>query len=112
MNDNRPPLSSVLPKLKQKLIEVFDDKLKKIYLYGSYARGDYDEESDVDILLVIDDRIPSQYNKVLSEIAGDFFYESQYLISLIQVGSYEFEIKYPWLPFYSTVKSEGQLVYG
>jgi len=30
--------------------EVLGDKLEKVLLFGSYARGDYDEYSDVDIL--------------------------------------------------------------
>ncbi len=34
--------------------EVLGDKLEKVVLFGSYARGDYDEESDVDILIVAD----------------------------------------------------------
>ena len=33
----------------------FKDKVKLIILYGSYARGDYKQDSDVNILLVIDD---------------------------------------------------------
>ena len=30
------------------------NKIKKIILFGSYARGDYGEESDIDILIVGD----------------------------------------------------------
>ena len=30
------------------------DRLRGAYLYGSYARGDYDAESDVDILVLAD----------------------------------------------------------
>lgn len=26
----------------------------KIYLYGSYARGDFDSESDIDIMVILD----------------------------------------------------------
>lgn len=33
---------------------LFNDKLTDCYLYGSYARGDYDNESDVDIMMVVD----------------------------------------------------------
>ena len=34
--------------------EVLGDKLKKVILYGSYARGDYDEYSDIDIFVIAD----------------------------------------------------------
>jgi predicted nucleotidyltransferase len=30
------------------------DRLRRVVLYGSYARGDYDAESDVDLLIVAD----------------------------------------------------------
>jgi predicted nucleotidyltransferase len=33
---------------------VFGDRLREIRLFGSYARGDADEESDVDVLVVVD----------------------------------------------------------
>ena len=32
---------------------VFGNSLVNAYLYGSFARGDYDDESDVDILLTL-----------------------------------------------------------
>ena len=33
---------------------IFGVHLKDGYLYGSYARGDYHSESDIDILLTVD----------------------------------------------------------
>jgi predicted nucleotidyltransferase len=34
--------------------ERYKGRIKKIILFGSYARGDYDEESDIDILIIGD----------------------------------------------------------
>jgi len=45
----------LLQDLRQALESLYGDRLKGLYLYGSYARGDYDEESDVDVLIVLDD---------------------------------------------------------
>ena len=40
--------------IKQTVSEYFKDKpVKKVYLFGSYARGEANEESDVDLSLVI-----------------------------------------------------------
>ncbi|WP_266369108.1 nucleotidyltransferase domain-containing protein [Tellurirhabdus rosea] len=33
----------------------YGDRLAKIVLFGSYARGDFDEESDIDYLIVLKD---------------------------------------------------------
>ena len=33
----------------------YGDRLSKIILYGSYARGDFNEESDIDFLVLLND---------------------------------------------------------
>ncbi len=41
--------------IKQTVTEYFKDKpVKKVYLFGSYARGEADENSDVDLLVELD----------------------------------------------------------
>ncbi len=47
-------LQKVLKKTKLALEEVFGEKLKAVILYGSYARGDQDEESDIDVMALVD----------------------------------------------------------
>ena len=42
-----------MKELKQGLAEIYGDKLKAVYLYGSYARGDYRDGSDVDVMIVL-----------------------------------------------------------
>ena len=39
-------LKSILNQVAVKAKEVLRDRLRGAYLYGSYARGDYDAESD------------------------------------------------------------------
>ena len=48
-------IKGLLFELKQGLAEVYGSRLKAVYLFGSYARGDYDTESDVDVLIVLTD---------------------------------------------------------
>jgi predicted nucleotidyltransferase len=41
--------------IKQTVTEYFKDKpVKKVYLFGSYARGEADQDSDVDLLIDLD----------------------------------------------------------
>jgi len=41
--------------VKAELQRLYGDRLAKVILYGSYARGDYPEESDIDFLVVLKD---------------------------------------------------------
>jgi len=43
----------IVRKLRDELAIVYGDRLKGIYLYGSYARGEAGEDSDIDIAVVL-----------------------------------------------------------
>ena len=52
---------------------VFGNKLHSVVLYGSYARGDYNTESDVDIMILADvnEKDLSFYRKPLIDLCSD-----------------------------------------
>ena len=47
-------LKKILMELAEMLQEVYRDKLKAVILYGSVARGTATDDSDVDIMVLID----------------------------------------------------------
>ena len=47
-------IREVLTSLKKELSSLYGERLKGVYLFGSYARGEADEESDIDVLIVLD----------------------------------------------------------
>jgi predicted nucleotidyltransferase len=48
-------LKHLLAELKQGLSKIYGQQLTALLLYGSYARGEQDAESDLDILIILDD---------------------------------------------------------
>lgn len=49
------PVRALLGELKDALGGIYGDRLRGIYLYGSYARGSAGPESDLDVLIVLDE---------------------------------------------------------
>jgi len=48
-------IRKLMKDLKEGLVRIYGDRLKAVYLYGSYARGDYRQGSDVDVLILLSD---------------------------------------------------------
>ncbi|MDR0862998.1 MAG: nucleotidyltransferase domain-containing protein [Oscillospiraceae bacterium] len=104
---------SVLNEISRQVVEeaklVLGDKLEKVILYGSYARGDFDEESDIDIMILAD--IPAEdawrYNSRIISKTSMLGLEHDVLISPYVKDCATF---YKWLdvvPFYQNVMKDG-----
>jgi predicted nucleotidyltransferase len=93
--------------------EVLGDKLKKVILYGSYARGDYDEYSDIDILVLADiaQEECCDVSSDIREFIWEFELEHNIIISSHVTSAATF---YGWLnvlPFYMNVVKDGVELY-
>lgn len=95
----------VLGELKGGLQLVYGDRLKGIYFFGSYARGEADRESDLDILVVLDafERYAHEVNRT-GTLAADLSLKYGVTVSLVFLREHE------WLkgdtPFLSNVRDE------
>ena len=88
---------------------LFNNTVKDAFLYGSFARGDYHSESDVDILLTVDipaEEIP-KYRNSLALITSDLSLKHDVTVS-VTVKSFEQFSKFAKVqPFYMNVLKEG-----
>lgn len=66
MNDIR---SEALRELKESLRTLLGDQLLKMLLFGSMARGDYSDESDIDVAIIIRGLTHELKNKILDTVA-------------------------------------------
>lgn len=55
-------IHDILLDFSRQVKDILHDKLTKIILYGSYARGDYKENSDIDIMVLT---LPQRKQKCL-----------------------------------------------
>ena len=90
--------------------KIYGDKIRAIYLYGSYARGDFDEESDIDFAAIVEDEKP-QWNEKYEELvhkAGELDLEYEIFISPKVISSEHFDKYFPELPYYRNILKEGK----
>ena len=87
----------------------FKNKLRDVYLYGSYARGDYHKESDVDILVSVDLEPTeiSEYRQSIAAIASDLSLKHDITISVTMKSAMQFHKYMNVIPFYKNVIEEG-----
>jgi predicted nucleotidyltransferase len=89
--------------------EVLGDKLEKVLLYGSYARGDYDEYSDIDIFVLADIRLEDarRVGSEIDRITGDLDLEYDVVVSLHVTCSSIFHRFRNVMPYFMNVQKDG-----
>jgi predicted nucleotidyltransferase len=100
--------------LLKEMPKVLSDDLVKIVLYGSCARGDYSDESDVDIaILTRCDRIASKkYDDSLMDIVTDIAMNLGTIVQYVCIPVTEYEQKKSWYGYFKNIEKEGVVLYG
>ncbi|MCL2079127.1 MAG: nucleotidyltransferase domain-containing protein [Oscillospiraceae bacterium] len=107
---------SVLNEITDKVVkaakESLGDKLDKVILYGSYARGDFTDESDIDIMVIADVEVEElrSIEKELLDITWELGYEYDLIVALFLKDSETFYKFLPAEPFYQNIMRDGVLL--
>lgn len=108
-------LNNITNSIKDTALSLFDNRLNSVILYGSYARGTNDSESDIDIMLLIDMPAESinKYRSEISRAASRLSLDSAdcVTVSVVLQDTETFEKFKSALPFYRNVAEEGVVVY-
>lgn len=110
---NREEWTSVLLALTEELKKIYKDHLKAVILYGSVAKGTASEDSDIDIMVMVDVAQSElrKYEDQLCDISTNFALEYFKVFSIVDVSYQEFEEWKDVSPFYRNVKNEGITLY-
>jgi predicted nucleotidyltransferase len=97
---------SAIDELKQALLEIYGERLSGIYLYGSYARGDFHPGSDIDIVVALKGTVtPGREIDRMSERVSDICLEHDVLIAIFPVPEDWLQIRQS--PLFVNLRREG-----
>lgn len=110
---NNEQIKKMLQELSALLCEAYGDRLKSVILYGSVAKGTQTDESDIDIMILIDgdSDVLRTYLDKLADISTDMALKYCKVFSIIDVSYQEYEDWEEISPFYRNVSKEGIVLY-
>lgn len=113
-NTSRSAATNVLPvdlkvlleRLSRTLRGLYGERYRGLVLYGSYARGEAHEGSDVDLLLLLDGEVePSRELRRAQEVKWPLALEAGYAVSLLPLSVQAYERSED--PFIRNAREEG-----
>ena len=110
MKEYENNIDSVLASFTQKVRQIYGTHLEKIILYGSYARGTQNLDSDIDIMVILKNT-ESIHEKVglVGSVITEMKEQFNVLISMIQVTFQRYSESQRL--FYKNVRKEGIVIY-
>lgn len=103
-------VEKVLKEFKSELQSLYGDNLVSVILYGSQARGEANKDSDIDVLVVLNEMSSPfiEIDKMVDIIHGHLLKDNE-LIQVVPTTSNKFNND--WNPLYINVKKEGLFIY-
>lgn len=104
---------NILKEITGLLSDLYGSSLKAVILYGSVARGTQTEDSDVDILVLVDGTLQElrAYGEGLSDVSTDLALKYFKVFSIMDVSYQEYMDWKTVSPFYRNVEKEGIVLY-
>jgi predicted nucleotidyltransferase len=99
-------IKEILEEVGEKLKKLYGENLRGIILYGSYARGEATEDSDIDLIILLEDiedisKEWERYFPIIYEIA----FRNDAVISIVPLKERDYYSKNH--PFILNAKKEG-----
>lgn len=105
----KPQLDRILQELRQSLEALYGDRLKGLYLFGSYARDDAEPGSDIDVAVVLEGEVePFHEIDVTIDLVSALSLANDTVVSLVFVGQSDYAQR--WTPLLANLRREGAAV--
>jgi len=108
----------IIDKVKNEAMNLVKNLMKsdlvEAILYGSCARGDYSEDSDIDIALLTQcDRTEvKKYEEALAYISTELAMKYFTVVNFVCLPYQEFVEKRIWYAYFQNIETEGEVLYG
>lgn len=102
----------VLMLFAQNAKRIMKDSLSKLIVYGSYARGDYKNNSDIDVMILTSlskEKIEQVENDIF-DLAFDLEMETGIVVNPVLENEEHYNYWLGALPFYNNVEKEGIVI--
>lgn len=81
----------ILTEFKQELKKIYQERLIKLILFGSQARGDADDTSDIDVMVILKSPVfPEQEIVNMADIAVSLELKYQQMLSLLPISEEDY----------------------
>ena len=102
-------ISNIIQDFAKSVRKMMGNSLDSVIVYGSYARGDYSELSDIDVMLLVSlgEEEIKEISDQISDLAFDFMMEYGVDISPVITNIEHFNYWVDNLPYYRNVRDEG-----
>jgi len=107
-------LEQIKNEISRDIQSALGEKLHKIILFGSYARGDYNEDSDIDIMVLADveEYETRLFRARINDVAHRVSLEYDALVTIFLKDMRSFYRDLEILPYYQNVVNEGVEIHG
>ena len=104
----------IFSEINRNMTDLFGSKLKKIILYGSYAKNKQTNESDIDFFVLVDETEENlRKNRYrIADVMTNLSLNYDVLVSITEDTLDRFMEYSEVLPFYKNIKNEGIVIYG
>ena len=102
---DKDDVEEILRDFKKKVESILKEKFVEAILFGSYARGDYEHGSDIDLLLVVKEKLTRKEKERISKITADLSLTYDVVITCFDYLYTDFRDRNS--PFLLNVRKEG-----